>query len=90
MMRAIGRGAKRGHGLFALAVVTVLAADPLLVEAQQIQLPPRRQRQPRRQLRHPPRRRPELSLNSRPKTACSPAKNSKSCSRPSRSIPIPC
>ena len=35
MMRAIGRGAKRAHGLFALAVVTVLAADPLLVEAQQ-------------------------------------------------------
>ena len=35
MMRAIGRGAKRAHGLFALAVVvTALAADPLLAEAQ--------------------------------------------------------
>ena len=39
MMRAIGRGAKRAHGLFALAVVTVLAADPLLVEAQQSPAP---------------------------------------------------
>ena len=26
MMRAIGRGAKRAHGLFALAVVTALVA----------------------------------------------------------------
>ena len=34
MMRAIGRGAKRAHGLFALAVAAALAADPLLVEAQ--------------------------------------------------------
>ena len=34
MMRAIGRGAKRAHGLFALAVATALAADPLLAEAQ--------------------------------------------------------
>jgi hypothetical protein len=39
MMRAIGRGAKRAHGLFALAVVTALAADPLLVEAQQSPAP---------------------------------------------------
>src|SRR5580658_6632289 len=39
MMRAIGRGAKRAHGLFALAVVTALAADPLLVEAQQSPVP---------------------------------------------------
>ena len=35
MMRAIGRRAKRAHGLFALAVATALAADPLLAEAQQ-------------------------------------------------------
>jgi hypothetical protein len=35
MMRAIGGRAKRAHGLFALAVATALAADPLLVEAQQ-------------------------------------------------------
>jgi Protein of unknown function (DUF3300) len=35
MMRAIGRGAKRMHGLFALLVATALAADPLLAEAQQ-------------------------------------------------------
>ena len=35
MMRAIGRGAKRAHGLFALAVAAALAADPLLAEAQQ-------------------------------------------------------
>ena len=35
MMRAIGRGAKRAHGLFALAVAIALAADPLLAEAQQ-------------------------------------------------------
>jgi hypothetical protein len=34
MMRAIGRGAKRAHGLFALAVAMALAADPLLAEAQ--------------------------------------------------------
>src|SRR5580693_9248573 len=34
MMRAIGRGAKRAHGLFALAVAIALAADPLLAEAQ--------------------------------------------------------
>ena len=34
MMRAIGRGAKRAHGLFALAVAAALAADPLLAEAQ--------------------------------------------------------
>jgi Protein of unknown function (DUF3300) len=33
-MRAIGRGAKRAHGLFALAVAAALAADPLLAEAQ--------------------------------------------------------
>jgi hypothetical protein len=35
MMRAIGRGAKRAHGLFALAVAIALAADPLLADAQQ-------------------------------------------------------
>ena len=35
MMRAIGCGAKRAHGLFALAVAIALAADPLLTEAQQ-------------------------------------------------------
>jgi hypothetical protein len=35
MMRAIGRSAKRAHGLFALAIVTAPAADPLLVQAQQ-------------------------------------------------------
>jgi hypothetical protein len=35
MMRAIGHGAKRAHGLFALAVAMALAADPLLAEAQQ-------------------------------------------------------
>ena len=34
MMRAIGRGAKRAHGLFALAVAAALAADPLFAEAQ--------------------------------------------------------
>ena len=34
MMRAIGRGAKRAHSLFALAVAAALAADPLLAEAQ--------------------------------------------------------
>ena len=34
MMRAIGRGAKRAHGLFALAVAIALAADPLFAEAQ--------------------------------------------------------
>ena len=28
MMRAIGRGAKRAHGLFALAVVAALVAEP--------------------------------------------------------------
>ena len=39
MMRAIGRGAKRAHGLFALAVALALAADPLLAEAQQIPAP---------------------------------------------------
>ena len=33
-MRAIGRGAKRAHGLFALAVAIALVADPLLAEAQ--------------------------------------------------------
>ena len=38
-MRAIGRGAKRAHGLFALAVATALAADPLLAEAQNNQPP---------------------------------------------------
>src|SRR5271165_3162067 len=35
MMRAISCGAKRAHGLFALAVAIALAADPLLAEAQQ-------------------------------------------------------
>jgi uncharacterized protein DUF3300/endosialidase-like protein len=39
MMRAIGRGAKRARGLFALAVAAALAADPLLVEAQQSPAP---------------------------------------------------
>ena len=39
MMRAIGRSAKRAHGLFALAVATALAADPLIVEAQQSPAP---------------------------------------------------
>ena len=39
MMRAIGRSAKRAHGLFALAVAAALAADPLLAEAQQSPLP---------------------------------------------------
>src|ERR1700761_300039 len=39
MMRAIGRGAKRAHGLFALAVAIALAADPLLAEAQNNQAP---------------------------------------------------
>ena len=39
MMRAIGRGAKRAHGLFALAVATALAADPLLAQAQQSPAP---------------------------------------------------
>ena len=39
MMRAIGRGAKRAHGLFALAVAIALAADPLLAEAQQTPAP---------------------------------------------------
>ena len=39
MMRAIGRGAKRAHGLFALAVAAALAADPLLAEAQQTPAP---------------------------------------------------
>ncbi len=39
MMRAIGRGAKRAHGLFALAVAAALAADPLLAEAQQSPAP---------------------------------------------------
>ena len=34
MMRAIGRGAKRAQGLFALAVAAALACDPLLAEAQ--------------------------------------------------------
>ena len=34
MMRAIGRSAKRAHGLFALAAAIALAADPLLAEAQ--------------------------------------------------------
>ena len=31
MMRAIGRGAKRAHGLFALTIATVLALDPFLL-----------------------------------------------------------
>jgi Protein of unknown function (DUF3300) len=35
MMRAIGRGAKRAHGLFALAAALAFAIDPLLAEAQQ-------------------------------------------------------
>jgi hypothetical protein len=35
MMRAIGRCAKRGYGLFALTVVMAFALDPLLAEAQQ-------------------------------------------------------
>ena len=39
MMRAIGRSAKRAHGLFALAVAIALAADPLIVEAQQSPAP---------------------------------------------------
>src|SRR6202012_4276841 len=39
MMRAIGRGAKRARGLFALAVAAALAADPLLVKAQQSPAP---------------------------------------------------
>ena len=39
MMRAIGRSAKRAHGLFALAVALALAADPLLAEAQQTPAP---------------------------------------------------
>ena len=39
MMRAIGRGAKRAHGLFALAVAAALAADPLLAQAQQSPAP---------------------------------------------------
>jgi hypothetical protein len=34
MMRAISRGAKRAHGLFALAVAAALVADPLLAGAQ--------------------------------------------------------
>ena len=34
MMRAIGRSAKRAHGLFALAAAAALVADPLLAEAQ--------------------------------------------------------
>ena len=34
MMRAIGRSAKRAHGLFAVAVAAALAADPLLAQAQ--------------------------------------------------------
>ena len=34
MMRALGRCAKRAHGLFALAMVTAFALDPLLAQAQ--------------------------------------------------------
>src|SRR6202012_1191956 len=34
MMRAIGRCAKRGYGLFALTVVMAFALDPVLAEAQ--------------------------------------------------------
>ena len=44
MMRAIGRGAKRAHGLFALAVVTALAADRCSLKLNRVQLPRRRQR----------------------------------------------
>ena len=39
MMRAIGRGAKRANGLFALAFAMALAMDPLLAEAQQSPAP---------------------------------------------------
>ena len=39
MMRAIGRGAKRAHGLLAFAVAAALAADPLLAQAQQSPAP---------------------------------------------------
>ena len=39
MMRAIGRGAKRAHGLLALAVAVALAADPLFAQAQQSPVP---------------------------------------------------
>ena len=39
MMRAIGRGAKRAHGLMAFAVAMALAADPLLAQAQQSPVP---------------------------------------------------
>jgi Protein of unknown function (DUF3300) len=35
MIRALGRCAKRGNGLFALAVVLAFALDPLLVQAQE-------------------------------------------------------
>ena len=40
-MRAIGRWAKRTHGLFALAVATVLALDPFFAVAQDNPLPAR-------------------------------------------------
>ena len=39
MMRAIGCGAKRAHGLLAFAVAAALAADPLLAQAQQSPTP---------------------------------------------------
>ncbi len=39
MMRAIGRGVKRAHGLLAFAVAMALAADPLLAQAQQSPAP---------------------------------------------------
>ena len=41
MMRAIGRGAKRAHGLFALTIATVLALDPFFAVAQDKPLPAR-------------------------------------------------
>ena len=57
MMRAIGRGAKRAHGLFALAVAVALAADPLLAEAQN-NPPPAATPAPAETPAPPPRRQP--------------------------------
>ena len=66
MMRAIGCGAKRAHGLFALAVAAALAADPLLAEAQNNPAPASAGR---RQLQRPPGRQPQLRPNSGMKTS---------------------
>ena len=89
MMRAIGRGAKRAHGLFALAVAAALVADPLLAEAQNNPPPAAAPAPAETAAPAPPRRQLELRPNSRPKTACSAARSLRSCLLPIALYPDP-